>query len=264
MGRIFIMGDIHGLASNFTSRVNWYINNPKEDDVIICVGDVGLEYGNQIQGALKKAMKKFPGTIYVMRGNHDNRYWRDHTEITETYTNYIEKPCNGWMFDNDIFPTLLYQKKYPNILYVKDGGGIYTINDHRFLFIPGAYSVDKEYRLTNGLSYEPQEQLTWIEENQLLSAIDYCNTPVETALNSLEIDYVISHTAPLGTQIYFKDLFLDFIDQSTVDNHMEYFLDEVYNQLKNSFKHWYFGHYHDDRNFGKFTMVYNEVIEIGE
>ena len=264
MGRIFIMGDTHGLASNFTSRVNWYIDNPREDDVIICVGDVGLEYGNQVQGALKKAMKKFPGTIYVMRGNHDNRYWRDHTETIETYIGYIEKPCNGWMFDNDTFPTLLYQKKYPNILYVKDGGGVYTINGYRFLFIPGAYSVDKEYRLAKGLPYEPQEQLTWIEENQILSAIDYCNTPCETALNSLEIDYVISHTAPLGTQIYFKDLFLDFIDQSTVDNHMEHFLDEVYHQLNNKFKHWYFGHYHSNRSFGKFTMIYSEVVEIGE
>ena len=95
MGRIFIMGDTHGLVSNFTSRVNWYIDNPREDDVIICVGDVGLEYGNQVQGALKKAMKKFPGTIYVMRGNHDNRYWRDHTEMVKTDIDYIEKPNPG-------------------------------------------------------------------------------------------------------------------------------------------------------------------------
>ena len=254
MGRTFVCGDIHGVAANFTSRVKWDIDNPKEDDIIICVGDVGLEYGNQVQGSLKKAMRKFPGTIYVMRGNHDNRYWRDHTETIETYMDYIEKPKAGWAFDDDTFPTLLYQKKYPNILYVRDGGGVYTINGHRFLFIPGAYSVDKEYRLAKGLPYEPQEQLTWLEENQLLAAIE----------DSLEIDYVISHTAPLGTQIYYKDLFLDFIDQSAVDQHMEYFLDEVYHQLNGKFKHWYFGHMHDDRQFGKFTMVYTKIQEIGE
>jgi len=252
MSRTFIMGDIHGSASNFTFRVNQYIDNPREDDVIICVGDVGLEYGNQIQGALKKAMKKFPGTIYVMRGNHDNRYWRDHTE---TIADCIERPCSSsWAFDNNTLPTLLYQKKYPNILYVKDGGGVYTINDRRFLFIPGAYSVDKEYRLARGLPYEPREQLTFVEENHLLDAIE----------NNLEVDYIISHTAPLGTQVYFEDLFLNFIDQKKVDKRMEYFLDEVYHQLNNKFKHWYFGHYHDDRQFGKFTMVYNKVIEIGE
>ena len=264
MGRIFIMGDLHGLATNFTSRIKWYIQDPQEDDIIICAGDVGLEYGNQVQGSLKKAMKKFPGTIYVIRGNHDNRYWRNHTDVIETYTDYIEKPNDGWAFDNDTFPTLLYQKKYPNILYVKDGGGVYTINGYRFLFIPGAYSVDKDYRLSRGYPYEPEEQLTWLEENQLLSAIEYCNTPEETALNSLRIDYVVSHTAPLGTQPYYKDLFLNFVDQSTVDKHMEYFLDEVYNLLDNNFKHWYFGHFHDDRTFGKFTMLYTKIQEIGE
>lgn len=255
MGRTFIFGDIHGIFSNFTSRVNWYIQEPKEDDVIICCGDVGLEYGNQIHGSLKKAMKKFPGTVYIMRGNHDNRYWRDHTETIETMSSYIRKPVDGWLFNNDEYPSYLYQKKYPNIKYIQDEGGIYDINGHRFLFVPGAYSVDKEYRLAKGYPYELQEQLTWTEENQLLRDI-------ESWKNS--IDYVISHTAPLGTQPYYKDLFLDFVDQSKVDKHMEYFLDEVYNLLDNNFKHWYFGHFHDNRSFGKFTMLYTKVAEIGE
>ena len=253
MGRIFVCGDLHGYASSFKQRVNNDIQNPQEDDVIICCGDVGIEYGDLVQGALKKAMKKFPGTIYVMRGNHDARYWARHTETIETISEYIEQPINNsWIIEDD----LLYQEKYPNIKYIRDGGGIYNINGYNFLFIPGAYSVDKYYRLNNHLPYEPQEQLTWLEENNLLSLVDSYN------LFNFNIDYVISHTAPLGTQIYFKDLFLNFIDQSTVDNHMEYFLDEIYNLLNNKFKRWYFGHYHDDRSFGKFTMLYYQIQEI--
>ena len=256
MGRIFMCGDLHGSATNFKQRVDNYIPEPRENDIIICCGDVGLEYGNQVQGSLKKVMKKFPGTIWVMRGNHDNRYWKYHTETIETMQDYIDMPNENWHFNDSSYPTLLIQDKYPNIWYVRDSGGIYNINGYNFLFIPGAYSVDKYYRLDTNKPYEPAEQLTWLEENQLLSNL-------ESFLSiGGHIDYVISHTAPLGTQIYFKDLFLDFIDQSTVDNHMEYFLDEVYHMLKNDFKHWYFGHYHDTRSFGKFTMLYHQIQEI--
>lgn len=252
MDRIFIMGDLHGSATAFKERVNNYIFEPHLFDTIICVGDVGIQYGEQTQFALKKAMRKFPGTIYIMRGNHDARYWARNTETFKTCSEYIERPINNWVIDGD----LLYQKKYPNIKYVRDGGGIYNINGYNFLFIPGAYSVDKQYRLFHNLPYEPQEQLTWLEENKL-----WTNIENHLSLGN-RIDYIISHTAPLGTQIYFKDLFLDFIDQSTVDNHMEYFLDEIYKMLNSSFKRWYFGHYHDDRSFGKFTMLYNKIQEI--
>lgn len=245
MSRIFITGDIHGIASDFTDRVNWYINKPKEDDIIICVGDVGLEYGNKIQGALKKAMRKFPGTIYVMRGNHDNRYWAAHTK----------RPTEGWIVENN----LLYQDKYPNIKYIKDEGGIYKINNHTFLFIPGAYSVDKWHRLYSDLPYEPKEQLTWLECESILSEID--------SYHSLgkKIDYVCSHTAPLCMQNYFEDLFLGFIDQSRVDNYMEQFLDEIYATVGREIKRWYFGHYHDSRNISlNFTMLYHKVVQLGD
>lgn len=255
MNRIFITGDLHGLASNFIFRLNQYIENPTEEDILICVGDVGLEYGNQIQGALKKAMKKFPGKIYVMRGNHDNRYWRDHTRVNQE--NLI-MPVSNWHYDNPQCPMFLIQNKYPNIFYIRDEGGIYNIEDKTFLFIPGAYSIDKEYRLNNNFPYEYEEQLSLVEKNKLYDKIEqYIN-------NSGRIDYIVSHTAPLGTEPYYKNLFFSFIDQSKVDKSMEYFLDEIENLLHNNYKHWYFGHFHDNKDFGKFTMLYNKVIQIGD
>ena len=255
MSRTFLMGDLHGVAANFISRVKWNIDNPKEDDVIICVGDVGLEYGNQIQGALKKAMKKFPGKIYVIRGNHDNRYWRDHTKVNQE--NLIV-PTSGWHYDNPQYPMLLIQNKYPNICYIRDEGGIYNIKDRTFLFIPGAYSIDKEYRLNNNFPYEYEEQLSLVEKNKLYDEIEqYIN-------GGGRIDYIVSHTAPLGTEPYYKNLFFSFIDQSKVDKSMEYFLDEIENLLHNNYKHWYFGHFHDNKDFGKFTMLYDKVVQIGD
>ena len=152
----------------------------------------------------------------------------------------------------------LIQNKYPNIFYIRDEGGIYNIEDKTFLFIPGAYSIDKEYRLNNNFPYEYEEQLSLVEKNKLYDKIEqYIN-------NSGRIDYIVSHTAPLGTEPYYKNLFFSFIDQSKVDKSMEYFLDEIENLLHNNYKHWYFGHFHDNKDFGKFTMLYNKVIQIGD
>ena len=235
MNNIYVMGDIHGMATSFHSRISRYINNPQPNDIIIICGDVGLEYGNYISTALKEEMHNFPGTIYIMRGNHDTRYWRDHT---------------NWIQENN----LLYQKEYDNIKYIKDEGGLYNIAGNNILFIPGAYSIDKEHRLDYGLPYEWEEQLTWTEQNNI---IDICNNN--------NIDYVISHTCPLRLQKYFKDLFLSFINQSTVDNLMERFLDEIDSLLKNNFQHWYFGHYHDDKDLEqKYTMLYKKIVKLGD
>ena len=255
MSKIYIMGDIHGSAGDFTYTVNKYIDNPTAEDIIICAGDVGLEYGNQVQGALKKAMKKFPGKIYIMRGNHDNRYWRDHTEVNQE--NLII-PTAGWCYDIPECPMFLIQKKYPNIYYIRDEGGIYNIEGRTFLFVPGAYSIDKDYRLNKNLSYEYEEQLSLVEQYLLYSQLK------QYIQIGRRIDYVVSHTSPLGLEPYYKDLFLSGIKQSTVDKSTEYFLDEIEKLLHNNYKHWYFGHFHSDRSFGKFTMLYDEVVELGE
>lgn len=254
MSRVFLFGDLHSNANSFKYRVKSYIDSPQPDDIIICLGDVGLQYGNNYGYSLRKAMSQFPGTIYVMRGNHDCRYWSEHVELSQTITSVIERPHEKWTIDSN----LLYEKKYDNIKYIRDEGDILHINGQNILFIPGAYSVDKKYRLENSLPYEPHEQLTYMEQLNLLAQI-------EQFIQNNKIDYVCSHTAPLSIQPYFKDLFLDFIDQSTVDKSMEYFLDEVYNIIGKDVKRWYFGHYHHDRNVStNFTMLYRKVVELGE
>lgn len=252
-GRIFITGDIHGRAASFRQRVDKYISKPRKTDILICAGDVGLEYGDMVQGSLKKEMAKFPGTIYVMRGNHDNRYWANHTEIIETPTSYIELPNNkSWFVEKDE----LYQKKYPNIKYIHDEGGIYFIEGRTFVFIPGGYSVDKQYRLVTHKPYEFREQLNSIEMTILQTHVN------EFLSLGGKIDYIVSHTAPLSMQKYFKHLFLNFIDQSTVDTSMEERFDEFYDEWRGKFKQWFFGHYHSTMTFNEFTMLYDNVIEL--
>ena len=72
-------------------------------------------------------------------------------------------------------------------------------------------------------------------------------------------DYILSHTAPLIYEPRY--LFLSVIDQSTVDKNMENFLQEIHDKI--TFKHWYFGHYHDDNRLASnISILYNDIIEI--
>ena len=70
-------------------------------------------------------------------------------------------------------------------------------------------------------------------------------------------DYILTHTAPLNYEPTY--LFLDFIDQAQVDKSMETFLQVVCERV--DFKHWCFGHYHDDKDLGNGFKIYCCEIE---
>lgn len=193
-----------------------------------------------------------------MRGNHDDRYWAKNCQIKYENGEPIEWiPHDGWEITLD--GLYLYQKKYPNILYVYDDGGLYNIDDYNFLFVPGAYSVDKYYRLENHLAYNPDEQLTVKEQNRLIDLVKECN------IQRIPVDFVIGHTFPLHIEPYYRDLFLAFIDQSSVDKNMEKFLDVLSKDFEQNFafKHYFGGHFHDDRELNsKYTMLYYDIANI--
>ena len=64
---------------------------------------------------------------------------------------------------------------------------------------------------------------------------------------------------------YIQDLFISDIEQNNVDKSMEKFLDEILIETK-YYGHWYFGHFHDDRDIPgtKATMLYKKIIPLGE
>ena len=78
-----------------------------------------------------------------------------------------------------------------------------------------------------------------------------------------DVDLVLSHTCP---SIFTPtDLFLTFIDQSTVDKTTEQFLGELEFKLK--YRLWLFGHFHADRVYPnvdgrQIIMLYNKNLNL--
>lgn len=259
---IYVTGDIHGSKTGVEQRIA-QIENPTTDDIIIVCGDAGLEYGGQIQGSAKKAMKKFPGTWIILRGNHDTRYWRDHLVRHEIdgfngnpLVSWTEDCFSGWHVSDKFGKGTLVQNKYSNIHYLPDAGGLYNIGGYNILMIPGAFSVDGDYRFAKRMPYEIEEQLHPYERDNLYKiAVD----------NKDDIDFVCAHTAPISVEFYIKYLFLDFIDQYSVDKTMEAWIDNVMRKVEDGkrFKHYFFGHFHDDKKLNEqYTMLFNSVVDL--
>ena len=244
---IYITGDIHGNANNIHNTI-FQIKNPSKEDFIIVAGDAGFEYERYIMGQAKKAACEFPGTWIVLRGNHDSRYWN-------------HKEDQGWEIITYLGCDYLHQIKYPNIWYLPDQGCIYHLEDFNILFIPGAYSVDKWYRLRSGYPWNCYEQLSIKEQNDLNFLM------IEWVNSGSNIDFVVGHTFPLKMEKYYNDLFMEGLDQATIDKSMESWLNymsQFYETIP-SFKHYFGGHFHDDRQLNdKYTMLYHDVKNLAD
>ena len=138
------------------------------------------------------------------------------------------------------------EKEFPNIKYFADEVAEYEIFDKKILCIPGAYSVDKWHRLRNNWQWFAQEQLS---EEEMKYA--------EKTFADKHYDFVFSHTAPVEWEP--TDLFLNCIDQSTVDKTMEVWLNKFKDMI--SWGCWLFAHYHADRLERPHVEIFYQEVE---
>ena len=225
--RIWAMGDLHGSylpIHNFYNRNKDEINFSAETDLIILLGDVGANYFQDYRDKnFKKKLSRYPFTYFCIRGNHE---MRASACANQNRDNWEEKS----IFNN----IALVENKYPNILYALDEVAIYNIEGYKTLIIPGAYSVDKDYRIRQGWSWFENEQLSELEKNMGRIRLEQSN---------YNFDLVLSHTCPISYEP--RDLFLPQIDQSKVDKSMEMYLGEIEYQI--NYKLWLWGHFHHYR-----------------
>ena len=221
---IYITGDKH---ADFREVFYFcYANETTLDDILIVLGDSGINYyANEKDYILKNSLLQYPITFFCIHGNHEER-----PENIKTYK--TKKFHNGIVY---------YEEDYPNILFAKDGE-IYNFNDHKVLVIGGAYSVDKYFRLARGYNWYESEQPSEETKNKVIKVLKKLDN---------KVDIIFSHTCPY--KYLPREMFLEGIDQATVDNSTEYFLDEIENNL------WYCGHYHTDKKVDKIIFLFNNI-----
>ena len=228
----YITGDCHGKFDKIERFCNNY--NTSNSDVMIILGDVGINFWlNKTDKKLKQKLAILPITLFCVAGNHEERPFN--------IPSYEEKLWQGGV--------VYFEAEFPNLLFAKDGE-IYEMDNKRVLVIGGAYSVDKDYRLIAGIP--------WFEDEQPSIEI---KKYVEQKLkeSNWKVDYVLSHTCPLRYEP--RDLFLDFITQSKVDKSTEKWLSEIEEKL--DYEKWYFGHFHDNREYLRSELLFEGIKKLG-
>jgi predicted phosphodiesterase len=249
---IMYLGDIHG---NF-NLINQYVNQYKlKDCIIIQVGDFGvgfapLEKERKTLGYVNPLLKKNNIMLYAIRGNHDFKPY----------------------FDNDPFG-------FSNIKLLPD----YTILDieldvmgltetKKILFIGGAVSVDRNWRMTakqkNGDHEVRPGQSWWQDEIFVLDN--------DKLADMRGIDIVVTHTAPdycvPDNSMGFGG-FVEGIIKDTGDKELKTDLLFERNQVTDAFHtlrlngnditHHYYGHFHRSDTINMYG-VKHRLLGVGE
>lgn len=243
--RIFVMGDIHQNAAPIKSLKKTLETKGEIVDssfVLIMLGDFGGNvFFDSRDRNFKKGLAKFGFTYFVIRGNHEER-----AAVA------AQMNPEGWEVELFFDGFVLVEKEFPYIKYAFDGAGLYSIKGKTAIVFPGAYSVDKYFRL--------QHNYFWFEDEQMSEHERILGEQLVKTTDNIEI--VLSHTCP---KIYQPtDLFLSSIDQSMVDDTFEIYLNRMEMQIP--YKLWLFGHYHAYRVYPQYEkgkqmmMLYNGKI----
>lgn len=216
---------------------------------MIVLGDNGVNYwGGKRDKALKKKLEAMPITFMMVRGNHDQR---------PSKKAYVSQ----WMYGGDHGQhwagRYLVEPDFPSLLFAMDGG-YYSLAGHNALVIGGAYSVDKFWRLEQqqqgrtGCRWFYDEQLTHTEREAIFTELTHY------LRRDIFPNLILSHTCP--HQYIPREMFLGMVDQSTVDDSMERWLDQVNDLLPKENLRWYCGHWHTNKKIDHMHFLFEDIV----
>lgn len=221
----FITGDKHG---DLTEILN-FIKKMKlsENDNIIVLGDMGLLW--------RKDKKDF---------NYNINLWNMESNGVKLY--FIDGNHENFTLLNE-FPIENNMQKISNNIYHLLRGYTYEFEGKKILTIGGADSIDWYLRAKG---------FTWWEE-EAISEADIAS------ITAAHYDYVLTHCCPRSifenNRVYL--ITLREIDQENVNHNSEDMLEKLMNKI--TFDHFYFGHYHVDKELdSNFRCVFHDFIEV--
>lgn len=221
----FLKGDIHGNLFEIIDFINRF-NLGKNDNIII-LGDCGI--------AWRKDKKDLAQNIKLWNecGNGVKLYFIDGNHENFNILNSLPIENNmGKIADN---------------IYHLRRGQVYEFENKKILVCGGADSIDKYRRIEN---------FTWWKE-EAISQETIDDIPAG------HYDYVLTHCCPKSVfeknRIYLSTL--QFLDENKINHSSEDMLEQLKNKI--TFDHWFFGHYHINRNLDeKFTCLFEDFMEV--
>jgi len=232
-GNIFITGDTHGEHDmRKLSSKKWPEGkNLDRDDYVIIAGDMGILWGNEFNNPMEKHLKNWYGelkgwTTLFVDGNHENHKRLNDLPVEEKFGGKV-----GVVREH---------------IYHLRRGEVYTINGKTFFTFGGAMSWDKYHR-TVDISW-------WAEEEATHEQCEYAMANLDKV--GWEVDYIITHTIPNEIVPMFGFSNNKNGEKCATAN----FLNTIARQAK--FKDWYTGHFHIDKDIGKYHTLYYDIRQL--
>lgn len=246
---IYVTGDLH--RENDIDKMYKIAKLEKIPDIVLIAGDFGgiwdpvkntengVELGDHDKRFLKQ-LSELPFKIISCLGNHENYDAIDLLSRTDAYGGKTIK-----LTDN---------------VEILDRGYVFTIEGKKIFSLGGAMSPDKQYRT---------EHSTWWSQETITEA-EFQRSLAELAKVDFTVDAVLTHTAPSGILSSLMDFYIRnpascaYYMQAFSHDESSRYLEKIRQALQ--FKHWYYGHFHEDIDFTcenrKFSCRYNSFTEL--
>lgn len=246
---IYATGDTHGdfqrfAPENFPEQAGM----TREDFMLICGDFGGVWAGEKKDGRKLDRLENLPFTTLFVSGNHENY---------DLLGRYPVEMWNGGKV----------QRIRPHVVHLMRGQ-VFSLQGRTFFTMGGASSHDIEDGILNpkspdfeaeywmlrsmGARFRVNHRSWWKEE--LPGEAEYAEARRNLENAHHAVDYVITHCAPssivdlLGGGAYVHDRLTDF-------------LEEV--KEKTQFRHWLFGHYHDNRVLDdRFVLLWEQMVRV--
>lgn len=249
---IYVTGDCHSNFQRFNTR-NFpeQKNMTKKDYVLIC-GDFGSVWNKGDESKEEKSILDWlntkPFTTLFVDGNHEN--------FDRLYEYPVEKWQGGTI--HRVRPSIFHLMR-GQVLDI-DGRKIFTFGGAASHDIDGGilepddsnYRQKKKELDREGILYRINHITWWAQE--LPSEEEMKEGIRNLAKHDYNVDFVVTHCCP-------SDILAAIGDGTYQPDYLTDYLAEI--KQKISYKKWFFGHYHNNKNVSeKEILLYEQVIRI--
>ena len=223
---IYLTSDIHGHI-RLPYLKGLLQNIPlQKDDYLIILGDAGIVWIKTEHKEVRDFYNSLPNITLFLDGNHEN------FDLLEQYE---EQNFFGGK-----------AQKISDKIYRLMRGCIFSFDNTKIFVFGGGFSV-KKLDGTSPISVWDQEMPNEQEYERGITNLKQCGN---------RVDYVLTHVAPTSVA---ERIGANLVPQERILNdYLETIKDTV------EYRKWYFGHYHVDKDVGKFSTVYNRLLTLGE
>ena len=225
----YVTGDIHGRKDIWINKIEPVL---KDSDRIIVCGDFGIGFFSD-EELFFDYISEQKYTVLFVDGNHEN--------FDKLRNSYPVALWNGGRV----------HKIRPNLIHLMRGE-VYMIDGKLLFAFGGGYSIDKACR---------EKDISWWQE-EMPSEKEYDNAKLNLEKADYKVDYIITHTAPSETISYLSTMReCERKNNPPQESPLNVFFDYIEENV--TYRHWFFGHFHEDiQLWRRQTVIYNTIREL--